>query len=199
MTATANGGGADGPTRADVFGSFPVLETSRLVLRQPCPDDLDGFFEIFSDPAVCQPSLSHPFSERAQALAILEDSARYWTERSRLTWAIVLRSRSSVIGKIVLHTFSFQSRRAELGFELGSGHWRRGYMSEALHAVLAFAFGVCRLHKIGAQAIFDNAPCHAMLERAGFRSEGLFREHMLWEGRYLDIRVFGLLASEFEP
>ncbi len=71
---------------------------------------------------------------------------------------------------------------------------------EALDGVLMLArycFEVRNMHRLDATALAIDAPRLALLERAGFVHEGTLRQHIRWDGGYVDAEVFGLLESEW--
>ncbi len=70
-------------------------------------------------------------------------------------------------------------------------------MTAALPAVINFAFGELKLHRLCADVDPRNGPSIRVLERFGFCSEGLLREHYLVQGEAQDAVVYGLLRSEW--
>jgi RimJ/RimL family protein N-acetyltransferase len=64
---------------------------------------------------------------------------------------------------------------------------------------LEFAFGRLGLHRVFADTDPRNAPSIRVLERLGFRREGLLREHYLVQDEPQDAVVYGLLRSEWKP
>ena len=67
-----------------------------------------------------------------------------------------------------------QNDRAEIGYSLGREHWGKGYMHEALTALVEFAFGEMDLRRLEADTDPRNAPSIRALERLGLKSaEGL--------------------------
>ena len=65
------------------------------------------------------------------------------------------------------------AQAATLGYWMGAPHAGKGRMTRAVAAVATSASRTLRLHRIEAACIPDNAPSIALLERNGFRREGL--------------------------
>ncbi|TIM75611.1 MAG: GNAT family N-acetyltransferase, partial [Mesorhizobium sp.] len=69
----------------------------------------------------------------------------------------------------------------------------RGLMTDAVKVVTRFAFDTLRLHRIEAACIPDNARSIRVLEKAGFRREGLLRSYLringIWQDHYLYARI----------
>ncbi len=85
---------------------------------------------------------------------------------------------------------------ATLGYWLGEAHIRCGYMSEAVRAVIPYAFGQLRLHRLEAASMPSNTASIRVLERTGFVREGLARRYLKISGSWQDHIRFALLADE---
>ncbi|NIW38715.1 MAG: GNAT family N-acetyltransferase, partial [Gemmatimonadetes bacterium] len=89
-------------------------------------------------------------------------------------------------------------RQAEIGYDLAHRHWGRGLMTEALRPMLRFGFEEMDLHRIEAGVTVGNEASARVLEKLGFREEGLLRRGGYWKGAYHDLRGFGLLRRDRE-
>lgn len=83
-----------------------------------------------------------------------------------------------------------------LGYWMGAPHAGRGLMSRALRAATAFAFSTLRLHRIEAACLPHNEASIRLLERTGFKHEGLARAYLRIDGRWQDHLLFALLESD---
>ena len=88
------------------------------------------------------------------------------------------------------------AQAATLGYWMGAPHAGKGYMTRAVAAVVRFGFGTLRLHRIEAACIPDNAPSIALLERNGFRREGLARAYLKINDAWRDHVLFALVEGE---
>jgi RimJ/RimL family protein N-acetyltransferase len=84
-----------------------------------------------------------------------------------------------------------------IGYELDSEVWGRGYATEAAEEMLRFGFDELGLHRIWSWCIADNTGSRRVLERLGMRYEGQQRQHEYFKGRWWDHRLYGLLADEW--
>lgn len=64
-------------------------------------------------------------------------------------------------------------------------------------AALNLAFGELQIHKVCGQALGSNGASIRFHEAAGFRNEGLLREHRLVDGKYHDLVLFGMLKQDW--
>jgi ribosomal-protein-alanine N-acetyltransferase len=167
------------------------IETDRLLLRPFDP----------SDAPVVQRELSRV--EMARMLAIPhpypEDGATTWiaTARRGRDFAIVLRETNEVIGGIALFERD-QHRRAELGYWCAIDFWGRGYATEAVRAVIEYAFSALALNRVHAECHGDNPASRRVLEKAGMTLEGHLRQHSFRVDRFADKLLFGVLRDEWK-
>jgi ribosomal-protein-alanine N-acetyltransferase len=91
--------------------------------------------------------------------------------------------------------------RLEVGYILGRSYWRQGLATEALRAFLGHCFGPLQVHRVEATIDVDNLPSIRLAERLGFRCEsGPMRKRLkMPDGRFANILMFGLLASDHAP
>jgi len=141
----------------------------------------------------------HPvLRDLSAATALFEEIRARFADRILFQWGVALLDTDVVIGTCTLAALDMENRRAELGFALARPNWRRGYMSEALPILLQFAFCEMQLHRVWADTDPRNSPSIRVLERLGFRREGLLREHYWVQDEPQDGLVYGLLGSEWQ-
>ena len=87
---------------------------------------------------------------------------------------------------------------AEIGYVLGAPYWRRGYMFEALTALIASAFTTVGLRRLEAMVDSRNVASNALAARCGFVLEGVLRERWVAAGETPDTHVFGLLRRDWQ-
>lgn len=90
---------------------------------------------------------------------------------------------------------SFQS--AFLGYWVGAPHRGKGYMGQALPLLLDHAFGSLKLHRIEANIRPENKPSVALVQRAGFRCEGLGKRYLKIDGRWCDHEHWTILSESW--
>lgn len=90
------------------------------------------------------------------------------------------------------------TQAATLGYWLGLPHVGQGHMTEAVRTVLGHAFGRLRLHRIDAAVQPHNARSVRVLDRVGFRHEGLARRYLKINGAWQDHLLYALIAEEWD-
>ena len=175
---------------------LPTIHGERVVLRWLEDDDVDDLLGIFGDPEVMRYWSSPPLADRTAAAALLAEIREFFARHTLYQWGVALPDEGTVIGTCTLTSFHAESARAEIGFALGREHWGRGYMSDAVAALLDYAFGPLGLRRLEADVDPRNGPSLRLLERVGFRREGLLRERWVTDGEVQDSIFFGLLRRE---
>ena len=178
------------------FADLPI-ETPRLRLRPALEADAQALFEIFADPQVMRYWSSAPWTDIAPAQQrIARDLADLQTGAS-LQLMIERREDARLLGQCSLHHIVADCRRADIGYILAASAWGQGYMNEALTALLRHGFGpALNLNRIEGDVDPRNGPSARVLERLGFRQEGLLRERWIVAGEVQDSAIYGLLRSE---
>ncbi|MET9020364.1 GNAT family N-acetyltransferase [Actinopolymorpha sp. NPDC004070] len=181
------------------FSAFPRLTGDRVVLRELQPEDAADLFVWRSDPEV-QKYNSEPMQEVRQASQLIEELRREYSAQKAVHWAVTLSGDDRAIGLFGLVSWERFHRRAEVGYDLRRDHWGRGIATEALDAMLRFGFTRMQLNRVEAQTIADNHGSVRLLQRLGFRREGLRRAYSLEEdGTYHDGAIYGLLRHDYRP
>jgi len=88
------------------------------------------------------------------------------------------------------------AQAATLGYWMGAPHAGKGYMTRAVAAVVRFGFANLRLHRLEAACIPDNAPSLALLDRNGFRREGLARAYLKINDAWRDHVLLAVIEGE---
>ncbi|HMQ46505.1 MAG TPA: GNAT family N-acetyltransferase [Saprospiraceae bacterium] len=149
---------------------FPMLMTSRLVLRPIWGIDLAALFALRSDARVNR-YLDRPLAQNEGDVKEFMINIRQGQERGEhLYWVITSLEEATLLGAIGLWNFSDDRREAELGFELLPDFQGQGIMAEALQMILHFAFSVVALETVNAFTHPDNAASIRSLEKQGFVS-----------------------------
>lgn len=89
-------------------------------------------------------------------------------------------------------------KSAELGYWLGEPFWGRGVMSAAVSQICELAFARFDLVRIFAEPFAYNAGSRRVLEKAGFRLEGVLRQSVCKNGQISDSCVYALLRPDWE-
>ncbi|HEX2252915.1 MAG TPA: GNAT family protein [Thermoanaerobaculia bacterium] len=176
---------------------LPRLETPRLVVRALTAGDVPALYDLFRHEEVTRYWSWPAYSEPAQAAALLAEIEEHFRARTLFQWGLARRADDRVVGTVTLFEIDSGRHRGEVGFALARAAWGQGLMGEALTALFDFAFDRLGLHRLEADVDPRNAPSLAVLERHGFRREGLLRERHRVGDELQDTVMLGLLAPQW--
>ena len=180
------------------FENFPQLETTNLLLRRIHSSDAIALFDVLADDAVTEYYDDDAFTEISQAVDQIEAWERGYINRGCIRVGITIKDENLIIGSCGFYGFHTWNRRASIVYELGRSHWRKGIMTEALSAMLEFGFREMELNRVEAVAMPENIASLKMLEKLGFRNEGLLAEYENWGGKgFVYLYIFALLRREW--
>lgn len=88
------------------------------------------------------------------------------------------------------------AQAASMGYWIGERFARQGYMTEAVLAVVEFAFEELGLHRIEAACLPHNDASRNLLLKVGFRQEGYARQYLRINGKWQDHLLFEMLRDD---
>lgn len=155
------------------YVTFHALETARLRLRDIRMEDVCEYYErLFGDADVSRYMLFDPHQDISESMASIEKVlARYETGRC-YRWGITLKGEDSLIGIIELLRFSEEDSSCSFAYMLGCDYWGQGFGTEALKAVIAFAFEEMGIERIAADHMAPNGVSGGAMRKAGMRFVG---------------------------
>jgi [ribosomal protein S5]-alanine N-acetyltransferase len=174
-----------------------TLETERLFLKKITPEGFTFMFENYSETEVMK---LLGLSSREDFVKQKEKCEGGYTtyDRTILSFLLVLKSNSETIGRSGYYNWYKDHRKAELGYLLNKEEiMRKGYMSEALKAILEYGFSVMDLNRIEACTAPSNTASQSLLKKFGFTQEGYLRQHYIRDGEMQDSLIFSLLKEVY--
>jgi RimJ/RimL family protein N-acetyltransferase len=135
---------------------------------------------------------------RREALDHLEEcrsNLRVLAEHAKYRWLV--RVDGEPVGAVSLGGVNRRMGIAEVGLAIGEEFHGRGYGTLAARALVHKAFAESPLRRLVAYVHARNEASARVLEKLGFRREGLLREHYLVNGKPADELVYGLLRREW--
>ena len=171
------------------------IETTRLILRAPTPADVEDFLEFRNSEFVLRYNAMTPTTAERTL-------AQFSQSETSGTLLMVLKETGKVIGAICLEEDSLRWKIAskELSYFLHEAYTRKGYMKEALHALIAHLFEKENLTCIAARSFAPNTASRALLASLGFHQDGLIPQCVQGYGDVIfDDTLYSLFREEFTP
>jgi RimJ/RimL family protein N-acetyltransferase len=153
-----------------------LFNTARLILRKPSPQDAPQIFASYAqDPEVVRYLTFLPHRDLQDTHEAVERFLKGWQSGISCCWLIFRREQEELVGAIAAR----QDQGINLGYLLARPFWGQGFMSEALSAVVEWAFSVRSVFRIWAVCDVENEASARLLEKNGFQREGLLRKWSL--------------------
>ncbi len=155
-------------------GCIPVLETKRLVLRAPRLVDAKAVAALANDRRIAENTarIPHPYK-----MADAEGFICGANKAGEAVFLITARDGNKPANKAIIMgacgVSLLDPAAPELGYWLGVPYWGKGFATEALHAVIDYAFSECGHPALHAGARVTNPASRRVLEKCGFQWTGV--------------------------
>ena len=177
------------------------IESERLVMRPPQHSDFRHWVALRSDSAEFltpwEPAWSSDhLSRRAFTNRV------YWASRSisagtAVPLFLIRREDDTLLGAITLDNVRRgPSQAATLGYWIGAPHARQGYMREAIRGLVGYAFETLDLSRIEAACLAENSASRGLLEKCGFKYEGVAQAYLQINGRWRNHVLYANLRND---
>ena len=177
------------------------LETERLTLRPPSHSDFRAWSALRQESSdfltPWEPTWAPDHLTRKSFT-----NRVYWAQRSvsngtALPLFIIRRSDEVLLGAITLdHIRRGPAQAGTTGYWIGEKFAREGYMREAIEAVVHYAFTRLDLSRIEAGCLEENKPSRALLEKCGFKYEGVAQAYLQINGRWRNHVLYANLRHD---
>jgi [ribosomal protein S5]-alanine N-acetyltransferase len=186
-------------------GLFPPpptekLETDRLILRPPRLSDWAEWADVRERSRTFLTPWEPTWPKDALTRAAYRDRVLYysqeWHRGSGFLFFLFRKEDRRLIGGIsIAEVRRGISQTGTAGYWMGAQYAGQGYMSEALQAMVGFAFGRLALHRLEAACMPTNVPSRRLLMKSGFREEGYASKYLRINGEWADHVLFARLAD----
>ncbi|MCP5521743.1 MAG: GNAT family N-acetyltransferase [Verrucomicrobiales bacterium] len=176
----------------------PTLEGGPIRLRALGPEDAPRIVQVAGAREIADTTISvpHPYPPEA-AVEWITKVGEQWTAGTGAIFGVETCDGNALVGSIGLREIDRAHSQAELGFYVGVPWWGRGYATAAIRALLPFAFGPLGLNRVYAHHMVRNPASGRVLEKTGFRREGLLRQRVRKWGVFEDVVILALLRREW--
>lgn len=177
------------------------IETERMILRPPQHADFGAWSALRQD--------SIDFLTRWEPTWAADHLTRrgfanrvYWAQRAVVTGTALpmfmfRRSDDALVGAITLDNIRRGPAQAgTLGYWIGAPFARQGLMREALQSVVHHAFSQQDLSRLEAACLPENAASRGVLEKTGFKYEGVAQSYLQINGRWRNHVLYANLRSD---
>jgi ribosomal-protein-alanine N-acetyltransferase len=180
-----------------------ILKTERLILREVKKKDLNDLLKDMNNIKIssCLLGVPHPF-KKSDAVEWINHCLKTAKRKIReeYNFCITFKGSDKMIGEVMLQEMDFEQKKAELAFWLSESHWKNGIITEAIKAVIDFAFNKLHINRLEISAFTENEGSNNLAKKLGFKYEGTRREVSIPEStkKVHDDNVYSLLKKEYK-
>lgn len=179
----------------DLFFPFPELETERLRLKQLTLEYAPYVYQMRSNPQVMKYMDTHWHASVEDSQRFIQENLDSYQRKQGLYWVFTHKDSGQPIGDFAFWKIDKRHHRADIGYILHPNYWGKGYMKEAMQAIVGFAFQKLGIHSLEANVNTENEASKRALLKMGFRKEAHFHENYFYNGQYLDSEIYCLVNS----
>lgn len=144
----------------------------------------------FYDNDVKLPLLSDELTEKEAA------HLNFGGDGSRLEFAI-LNLEGEYVGNVNLHSIDRENGTFSISFYFLAKHRKKGYATNAIGLIVHYAFNELRLNKLNVSVNEENIPSESVIQKIGCRKEGTIRENVFYNGKYINVNLYGMTSEQF--
>jgi RimJ/RimL family protein N-acetyltransferase len=177
---------------------FEFLSTERTLIRRLRDEDLHALVAYRSLPEVCRMQLWDSYDlEKGRKLIEGMDGLEPFTPGDSFQFGVELRATGGLIGDLYFK-LEESGKQAEIGYTFDPKFQGQGLATEAVRALVDFAFREKGLHRIYGITDPRNTPSIKLMTRLGMRQEAHFRKSLWFKGAWADDVVFAILEEEWK-
>ena len=177
------------------------IETERMTLRLPQHADWKPWSQLRADSQAFltpwEPIWSADHLSRRAFTNRVYWAARAEAQGTALPLMLIRREDQMLLGAVTLDNIRRgPSQAGTLGYWIGEPFQRRGYMREAILAVVHHAFTAMDLSRIEAACLPENTASRGVLEKCGFKYEGVAQSYLQIAGRWRNHVLYAALRTD---
>ena len=158
-----------------------IFETDRLRLRRPVIEDAEAIFvEYAQDLEVTMYLTWKPTGKLEDTREHLRASATAWREGAAFGWVVLRKEDNQLLGAVGVRV---DGHKVELGYVLAKRFWGKGYMTEAVQAVVNWSISEREVYRIWAVCDVENPASARVMEKVGMKREGILRRWTMHPNR----------------
>lgn len=175
------------------------INTDRLLLRTPVPDDAKALRIALDDPEFSRNMVAIPYPyEIHDAVSFIRESTSPDNVETNLRLLVFLNDTGELAGGIGLDDINKSFNSAELGYWCVRPLRGRGIATEAARAILRHAFENLNLNRVFARCMENNLQSTRVLQKIGMKHEGTAREELIRNNEPFNTVSYAILKSDWD-
>lgn len=144
-----------------------------------------------------EPEITRNFYSLRNFRARVKWAKASFRDKKAVSFFIFTKFDDVLVGSITLDNIRRgSSQSASIGYWIGYNFARNGFMTEALLAIISYGFRKLELSRLEAATLPENTPSRRLLERTGFKYEGIAQSYIQINGRWRNHVMYSMLRDD---
>lgn len=175
-----------------------MIQTKRLLLRKLRVEDSNQMYANWASDSKVTRYLSWPPHDTIETVkALLHEKQQLYTDSNYFDWGIEIKQTQELIGTITVVDQHKSTQTFELGYAIGKNWWAKGYVTEALQAVVSYLFQETMVNRIEAKHDTNNENSGKVLRKTRFNYEGTLKKRGVNNRGIVDVSVYSILRKDW--
>jgi ribosomal-protein-alanine N-acetyltransferase len=183
-----------------LFETFPIIKFKDITMRALHDGDAESFFLYASNEKV-KKYLSN--DDIPTSVEKAKQELGYWSRlfnyKAGFYWGVEDNETKKLIGTCGFNNWSTTHGRAEISYDLDVEYWGKSIMTRCVAEICRFAVQKMKVHRIQATVAHDNVASMRLLDKNGFKREGVLRNYGVLHGFSKDFYMYSLIRGEYKP
>lgn len=170
-----------------------MIITERLILREIEKEDLRYIANLRSN----WDNLRNMYSYLPLSLSKQEKWYEDYINSEKAQVFILIEAETGQrVGTVSLGNIDYKNQKAELGILIGEEKFRgKGFATEAVNALIDFAFNEMNLHKIYLRVFETNSAAINLYTKLGFTNDGVLKHDYFTGGKFIDAIIMSKIRK----
>lgn len=168
----------------------PIIKTKHFILRPFKKSDAKSIAENLNNKIISRYISNIPYPYKLKdADDFIKKSIRARRKKNPELMIFVIEIGGEAVGSIGIHGIKM-GHKASIGYWLGENYWGKGIMSKAVKEIVNYGFKELKLRRIFAYTFVFNKASMRVLEKNGFKFEGIVKKHIKKGDKFFDAHLF---------
>lgn len=175
----------------------PFLTGDQIYLSPLIKEDATSeYVNWLNDPDVCKDNSHATFPNT------LDKTVKYIesiiSSKIEIVFAIRWKKNDAHIGNVSVQNINWINRSGEIAILIGNKkYWNKGVGSEAYKLIINYGFNTLNLNRMSSGQTISNDGMNKVCEKNGMVKEGLLREVLFKNGKYVDAAIYSILYKDY--
>lgn len=182
-----------------LYESYPIIESTELILKKIEEDDINDFFEIHSDEIIYKYIPGKAKKNINTVKNMIGHYERDFNKKKMIFLGIYIKKPlHKLVGIAEIFDIDKKISMVTIGYRLNPNYWGKGIATEATRRLTKYLIDEIKVNRIQAFVMTENKKSEEVLIRNHFEYEGTIRQGQMWKEKgIIDLKLYSLLREDF--